>query len=109
MSSAKFPHAAECAGRMDHNDPVDQRMFFELSVTFHPSRCDCHVAEIKRLEAELDLSRQMLAAVKHSVVATVGGVDSEGYPTSEINYLQRLRILVEKERELEVMKSAGRQ
>lgn len=52
----------------------------------------------QQLEADVSLGRQMVAAIKHSVVATVGGVDYEGNPTSEINYLQRLRILVEKEK-----------
>lgn len=36
--------------------------------------------------------------LKHTIVATVGGVDYEGFPTSKINFLQRLRILVEIER-----------
>lgn len=52
-------------------------------------------------EAEMQLQSQIMAALKHTVVVTIGGVDYEGVPTSEINYLQRLRILVEKERQLE--------
>ncbi len=38
-----------------------------------------------------------LRALKHTIVSTIGGKDYEGFPTSEFNYLQRLRILIEKE------------
>jgi hypothetical protein len=40
-----------------------------------------------------------IATLYHTVVVTIGGVDYEGFPTSKINYLQRLRILLEKESE----------
>lgn len=63
-------------------------------------------ARVEQLEKELKLQREMLAAVKHTVVATIGGADHEGFPTSEINYLQRLRILLEKERENERLREA---
>lgn len=53
------------------------------------------------LREKVRLSRQETAAIKASVVHEVGGVCHEGFPTSEINYLQRLRILVEKEKERE--------
>lgn len=53
-----------------------------------------------KLGAEYGLARDELAAIKCTVVSTIGGVDYEGNPTSELNYLQRLRILVEKESEL---------
>lgn len=43
----------------------------------------------------LELLRDELIALKHTIVATIGGTDDEGNPTSEINYLQRLRRLVE--------------
>lgn len=61
---------------------------------------------LKQARQEASLQTQMVAAIKHSVVATVGGVDSEGFPTSEINYLQRLRILVAKEAALQTAQSA---
>jgi hypothetical protein len=50
--------------------------------------------------AEMDRLKQELATLKYTIVTTIGGVDYEGFPTSEINYLQRLRILLEKEQEL---------
>jgi len=43
--------------------------------------------------AMLDLDHQELAAIRHSVVETIGG-SVEGRPTQTINYLQRLRQLV---------------
>ena len=59
---------------------------------------------IAALIEDLQLKNDMLAALKHTIVFTIGGVDYEGNPTSEINYLQRLRILIEKEQELERLK-----
>jgi len=56
--------------------------------------------EIERLRAELQLRNDELRSIRHTIVATVGGVDYEGFPTSEINWLQRLRILLEKEKQL---------
>src|SRR3990167_7450466 len=56
---------------------------------------------IVELERENQLGRAELAAIRHTIVVTVGGVDYEGFPTSEINWLQRLRILVQKEADLE--------
>src|SRR3990167_6087622 len=47
---------------------------------------------IVELERENQLGRAELAAIRHTIVVTVGGVDYEGFPTSEINWLQRLRI-----------------
>ncbi len=44
------------------------------------------------------LLRDELKGLKNTVIATIGGVDYEGFPTSELNYLQRLRILVAIER-----------
>ena len=58
-------------------------------------------AELKAVRAEKRLADQMLSAMQHTVVVTIGGVDYEGFPTSEINYIQRLRILVEKERQFD--------
>ena len=58
---------------------------------------------VEKLEADVDLERQMVSALKHSVVATVGGTDYEGNPTSSINYLQRLRILVDMEKTLHAL------
>lgn len=45
------------------------------------------------------------AARLTSIIATVGGFDYEGNPTSEVNYLQRLRILIEKEKRLQSIES----
>lgn len=56
------------------------------------------------LEAELAIAREEKVAIVHSVVDEIGGEDYEGNPTSEINYLQRLRILVQQERELHVLR-----
>lgn len=55
------------------------------------------------LDEALDMCEALIAqvnAVKYSVVDTIGGVDEEGYATSEVNYLQRLRILVKNEQAL---------
>jgi uncharacterized coiled-coil protein SlyX len=54
----------------------------------------------EHFKAELNLRNQELRALKFTIIVTIGGTDYEGFPTSEINYLQRLRILVEKEAEL---------
>lgn len=59
--------------------------------------------------AELQLEREWHAATKHSVIATIGGVDYEGFPTSTINYLQRLRILVAAEEERDRLAEVNRQ
>ena len=59
---------------------------------------------IAALIEDLQLKNDMLAALKHTIVFTIGGVDYKGNPTSDINYLQRLRILIEKEQELERLK-----
>ena len=56
---------------------------------------------ILELERKLSLAQDELNAMRHTIIATIGGVDSEGFPTCELNYLQRLRILVQKERELD--------
>lgn len=64
-----------------------------------------HEAEILSALRESDLNREMLAAMKFTIVATIGGEDYEGNPTSEINYLQRLRILVEKESQMSSLKA----
>lgn len=47
------------------------------------------IAEVRRLQSN-----------KMAVIHTIGGVDYEGNPTTEINYLQRLRILLDREQEL---------
>src|SRR3990167_2634712 len=60
---------------------------------------------IVELERENQLGRAELAAIRHTIVVTVGGVDYEGFPTSEINWLQRLLILLEKEADLEAAES----
>lgn len=70
----------------------------------HVCFCGPCAAKVTQLTAELDLQKQLHAATKHSVIATVGGTDYEGHPTSSINFLQRLRILVEKEKQLESQK-----
>lgn len=56
--------------------------------------------QIDAAKADADLAKQETRAIRHSVVETIGGVDYEGNPTSRINYLQRLRILVDKENQL---------
>ncbi len=53
----------------------------------------------QQLETDVSLEREMAAAIKHSVIAAIGGVDYAGNPVSEINYLQRLRILAEIEKQ----------
>jgi hypothetical protein len=62
------------------------------------------LAERDGLRKELSIERQWHAATKHSVIATIGGVDYEGNPTSTINYLQRLRILIEAEKERDALR-----
>jgi hypothetical protein len=47
-----------------------------------------------------------IATLKYTIVATVGGVDYKGFRTSKINWLQRLRILLEKEKENTALRSA---
>jgi len=66
----------------------------------HQSGADAKEKRIAELEAELQLRNDELRAIRCTIVATVGGVDYEGFPTSEINWLQRLRILLEKEKQL---------
>jgi uncharacterized small protein (DUF1192 family) len=65
---------------------------------------DALCGEIERLEADnvrleesLSAAQKELKVQKLTVVSAIGGVDYEGFPTSEINYLQRLRILLKKE------------
>lgn len=47
------------------------------------------------------LAAQAHETAIHSIVTELGGVDYEGIPTSRLNYLQRIRILKEKERRLD--------
>lgn len=54
---------------------------------------------IEELSRQADISKQETNAIRWSVVGTVGG-QVEGMPTQTINYLQRLRELVENEQEL---------
>lgn len=63
----------------------------------------CSELEKERDDAltRLRIEKECGMGVKYSIVDTVGGVDYEGNETSTINYLQRLRILVNKETELE--------
>lgn len=56
--------------------------------------------EVERLRKEVRLLNENINGIKWSVVDTVGGVSYDGEPTSTLNYLQRLRILVEKEKAL---------
>jgi hypothetical protein len=56
--------------------------------------------EVERLRKEVRLLNENINAIKWSIVDTVGGVSYDGEPTSTLNYLQRLRILVEKEKAL---------
>lgn len=51
----------------------------------------CYAYEHKMIES----LQEELRAIKNTIIATIGGSDDEGNPTSEINYLQRLRHLVE--------------
>ncbi len=62
------------------------------------------IQERGALLEELQLEREWHAATKHSVIATIGGVDYEGNPTSTINFLQRLRILVEAEADRDALR-----
>lgn len=55
-------------------------------------------AHVQRLQEER-------RAIKYAVVDTVGGVDYEGSPTTELNYLQRLQILVEAEKERDALRA----
>ncbi|RPH38328.1 hypothetical protein EHM92_00155 [bacterium] len=61
---------------------------------------------LKYMTSIANQHRDELSTLKHTIVATIGGVDYEGFPTSEINYLQRLRILLEREAELGKYKDA---
>lgn len=58
------------------------------------------LAGVESLQSELSLRNDELQALRYTIVATIGGVDYEGLPTCDLNYLQRLRILVEKEASL---------
>ncbi len=51
-------------------------------------------------ESRIKVLEQELSALKFTIVTTIGG-KVEGHPTSEINYLQRLRELVRKEKLLD--------
>jgi hypothetical protein len=73
-------------------------LYFQPDI--HPCAKEYHADD--SLEAQLSTARQELATLKHTIVATIGGVDYEGVPTSEINYLQRLRILLENEQKWHV-------
>lgn len=64
--------------------------------------------EIAEKDAKHSLLKQELSALKHTVIVTIGGTDYEGFPTSEINYLQRLRILLEKESRVKELEEALR-
>lgn len=55
---------------------------------------DCFTVQHVGEWAKAEELRDELAALKHTVIDTIGGVDYEGFPTCELNYLQRLRILV---------------
>lgn len=72
------------------------------------SRIEELEAQVKHLTKELGVQKTEheceISILKHTIVATIGGVDYEGFPTSEINYLQRLRILLEKEAQLAATK-----
>jgi hypothetical protein len=56
--------------------------------------------EVDRLRKEVRLLHENTNGIKWSIVDTVGGVSYDEEPTSTLNYLQRLRILVEKEKAL---------
>lgn len=58
------------------------------------------IEEVERLRKEVRLLNEKINVIKWSIVDTVGGVSYDGEPTSTLNYLQRLRILVEKENAL---------
>lgn len=58
--------------------------------------------EVERLREEVRLLHENINAIKQSIVDTVGGTDYEGNPTNHANYLQRLRILVKKEKALKL-------
>ena len=62
-----------------------------------------HEAELALLSDE----REYVSAIKSAIVDTVGGTDDEGNPTSEINYLQRLRRLVKAEQELALLRAVA--
>jgi hypothetical protein len=47
--------------------------------------------EIERLKADLEIERLAI----YNVITTIGGTDYEGNPTSRVNFLQRLRQLLE--------------
>lgn len=76
---------------------------FKIKATEWNKLCELEMKNLRTLneglEEELKLSKQESLAIRHSVVETIGGVDHEGNPTSRINYLQRLRILVAAEKE----------
>ncbi len=78
----------------------------EQDKNFTPKDSVVNLGALRDLvDAKATIARQAvecdeITAMKHTVVATIGGVDYEGFPTSEINYLQRLRILLEREQAL---------
>lgn len=60
-------------------------------------------AKLAARVAELD---GVLSSVEFGIARIVGGVSYDGEKTNSINYLQRLRILVEREAELDALKLA---
>ena len=52
------------------------------------------------LQSDIFKLNEMMRSRTATIISTVGGTDYEGNPTNEINWLQRLRILVEHEEEI---------
>jgi len=77
---------------------------FKTKATEWNKLCELEMKNLRMLNDGLDedlkLSKQEALAIRHSVVETIGCVDYDGNPTSIINYLQRLRILLDKEKQL---------
>lgn len=71
----------------------------ELHDTSTECLAACDELKIIELEERAERAERELAALKFTIVTTIGGTDNEGNPTSEINYLQRLRRLVDAEKE----------
>ena len=93
--TCRWPHYSGGCTRCASYGSAEQREGMAKAIVAREKR-------IAELEASLQLAHDELRAIKTTVIATIGGVDYEGYPTSEINYLQRLRILVETEQQLAV-------
>jgi hypothetical protein len=77
----------------------------EAAITALAAERDQAVKDKRKMAERVELYSDELKAIRHTIVSTIGGVDEEGFPTSELNWLQRLRILLETEKERDALKA----